>query len=717
MNLCQIFWKKKIGSVLLKLESLFHVSGKCIDQLVKDLLFISTEGSADAFRCVIEQTLKKHDCVLETSVITDLVKELCESSPLCKSLGLDGPFSSSYKRKEYYKENFQIVEPVAYVIDAKEKQSFQYVPILKVLSCLMNDMDVSQKALERSQISEQDVPTYRSFQDGLYFQQNPFLSEGEVKISLIFYIDEFEICNPLGTSRKKHKITAVYWVLGNLPSLLRSELSSIYLAVLCKAEDVKQHGYSVVLEPLLKDLGVLEREGIFISGLGKNVRGTVMCVVADNLAAHSLGGFVENFSGPYPCRFCLGQRSDFQLKEVRSGAFQRRTNVQHTLHIQTALEDTSVAHSFGVKRQCIMTDKLDYFHVLSGYPPDLLHDVFEGVVPVELALCLDIFIKKKYLTVSEINAAIQHFPFKWTDKTNCPKSLPLSFGTRKSTGGNAHENWALIRFLPFLIGPKIPVDEPAWLILMDLKEIVELIVSPVHTQESIGYLDIKISEHRHRFLSLFPQQKLLPKHNFLEHYPELIQAFGPLVAMWTMRFEAKHSFFKRVVQHTHSFRNILLSLAVKHQLLMAFHFYHSENFKPSLSVSHVSNVNLDLLRDDVQEAVRKQFPNETSIVLANTVSCYGTKYCKGMILAHGSTAGLPDFVQIHQLMVVNNSVGFIVKTRRAWYDEHLRSFELDAPGHVKVLLQEDLSDVVPLAAYTGRGKCMVTLKRFISIQF
>lgn len=130
----------------------------------------------------------------------------------------------------------------------------------------------------------------------------------------------------------------------------------------------------------------------------------------------------------------------------------------------------------------------------------------------------------------------------------------------------------------------------------------------------------------------------------------------------------------------------------------------------------MSNVNLDLLHD-VQEAVCKKFPNETSIVLANTISCYGTKYCKGMILAHGSTAGLPDFVQIHQLMVVNNSVGFIVKTCRAWYDEHLRSFELDAPGHVKVLLQEDLSDVVPLAAYTVRGKCMVTLKRFISIQF
>lgn len=351
---------KKIGSVLLKLESLFHVSGKCIDQLVEDLLFISTEGSAEAFRCVIEQTLKKHDCVLETSVVTDLAKELCESSPLGKSLRLDGPFSSSYKRKEYYKENFKIVKPVEYVVDAKQQQSFQYVPILKMLSHLMNDTDISQKALERSQISEQDVPTYRSFHDGQNFKQNPLLSEGEDTISLIVYIDDFEICNPLGTSRKKHKITAVYWVLGNVPSLLRSELSSIYLAVLCKAEDVKRHGYSVVLEPLLKDLGVLEKEGIFISSLGKNVRGTVMCVVADNSTAHSLAGFVENFSGPYPCRFCLGQHSDLQLKEVHSGAFQRRTHEQHTLHIQAALQDTTVGHSFGVKRQCIMTDKLDF---------------------------------------------------------------------------------------------------------------------------------------------------------------------------------------------------------------------------------------------------------------------------------------------------------------------------------------------------------------------
>ena len=70
---------------------------------------------------------------------------------------------------------------------------------------------------------------------------------------------------------------------------------------------------------------------------------------------------------------------------------------------------------------------------------------------------------------------------------------------RKTIGGNAiynNENWNLLRLLPFLIGPKIPEHEPAWQVLLDLKEIVELVVAPVHNNESIAYLECKISDHR-----------------------------------------------------------------------------------------------------------------------------------------------------------------------------------------------------------------------------
>lgn len=91
--------------------------------------------------------------------------------------------------------------------------------------------------------------------------------------------------------------------------------------------------------------------------------------------------------------------------------------------------------------------------------------------------------------------------------------------------------------------------------------------------------------------------------------------------------------------------------------------------------------------------------------------------CAGMILTHGSTAGLTDFAQIHQTLIVKNLVGFIVKTRVAWYDEHMRSFELETHGHLKLLLQSDLNDTLPLAAYIVGGKSMVTLKWCISVPF
>lgn len=158
----------------------------------------------------------------------------------------------------------------------------------------------------------------------------------------------------------------MYWILGNIPAQSQSALTSINLAVLCKAVDTKTFGYQKVLEPLLTDLRTLERDGLFVPGLGKVVKGTVMCVVADNLGAHSVAGFVESFSGCYACRFCLAQRSEYQSREVRSVFFQQRTEEQHAVHVQTALSSLNNSPCYGVKNQCALSEKLEHFHVTSG---------------------------------------------------------------------------------------------------------------------------------------------------------------------------------------------------------------------------------------------------------------------------------------------------------------------------------------------------------------
>lgn len=158
----------------------------------------------------------------------------------------------------------------------------------------------------------------------------------------------------LGHPEKKHKVTAVYWVLGNIPVHLRSTLTSIYLAILCKAEDTKQFGFRGVLEPLLIDFQSLEKDGLFVPGLGKVIKGTVVSVVAGNLGAHSVAGFVKYFTGSYICWFCLGERSEFQSKEVRCECFQRRTKEQHTLHVQMAVPSPNRTPCYGVKKLCIV---------------------------------------------------------------------------------------------------------------------------------------------------------------------------------------------------------------------------------------------------------------------------------------------------------------------------------------------------------------------------
>lgn len=473
-----------------------------------------------------------------------------------------------------------------------------------------------------------DVREYKSIRDGEYFKDNDFLSFEGPRIAIKLYVDDFEICKPLGTSRRKHKLCCVYWVLSNLPPGFTSKLSSIYPALLCKTDDLKVYGYEKLFEPLLQDLKTLEQHGIFVSQLGQFVKGSVQCVTADNLADHGIGGFVESFSHGSVCRFCTGDRSEFQTKDVRSGAFQLRTRDIHDVHVQSAQANNTI--SCGVKRHCILTKHLSHFHVTTGYPPDILHDLFEGVVPVELAHCISPLISKKYLTLFQLNTLIQTFPYKWGDKTNRPHAVPQSFTSSKSIGGNAHENWSLLRLLPLIIGQNIPENEPAWQIILDLKDIVELVVAHIHTDKTIAYLEAKICDHRQRYKELFPLVKLLPKHHFIEHYPQMIHCFGPLVSLWTMRFEAKHSFFKKVARNTKCFKNIQRSLAIKHQFMLAYYTHSSILKRSTLEVTNTSLVPVDVLSEGVMSVLKQSYPDITHVHLAKTVSCDGILYSEGM---------------------------------------------------------------------------------------
>ena len=132
-----------------------------------------------------------------------------------------------------------------------------------------------------------------------------------------------------------------------------------------------------------------------------------------------------------------------------------------------------------------------------------------------------------------------------------------------------------------------------------------------------------------------------------------------------------------------------------------------------ICVTKTSSLPLEILDTEIQQSLKAVYPTHTSVNLTNVAILHGTKYAAGMVLPHGSTGGLPDFVMISQIVVVDDSVSFIVKMLNSWYDEHFRAFILDHSGKMTLVQHCELGDTYPLAAYFVGGKHMVTLKRHI----
>lgn len=130
-----------------------------------------------------------------TAALAEIVKK---TNPLT-SLSKGGPFATEYKRTTYYKDSFKVIEPVEYFLDSSSQKQFVYIPILKVLTELLNRDDILDKILHETADQSGQIKTYR---DGLYCKGNPLLSSESLSIALGMYIDDYEVCNPLGTSKK-----------------------------------------------------------------------------------------------------------------------------------------------------------------------------------------------------------------------------------------------------------------------------------------------------------------------------------------------------------------------------------------------------------------------------------------------------------------------------------------------------------------------------------
>lgn len=135
-----------------------------------------------------------------------------------------------------------------------------------------------------------------------------------------------------------------------------------------------------------------------------------------------------------------------------------------------------------------------------------------------------------------------------------------------------------------------------------------------------------------------------------------------------------------------------------------------------MEVADVSTLPLDVINEDIAQAVKQKYPHMDTVDLTKHVSYSGFNYRIGMVVAHGSLAGLPEFSEIVHMIVLQETLIFIVKKLDAWYLEHYRSYALvmsTTTTQLRLVGAHELTDPYPLVHYMVGGRRLISLNRYI----
>lgn len=130
--------EQNFAAALPKLEHFAHVPGTKIDEFLEELHYLLCSATFPLFVNIIEAVLQKHASTTDKSVIKEVSTALSASHLFLNAIENGDCLSTSYLRNKFYKENFNVIESVEYMLDERQKNSFQYMPILKSLQKFFN---------------------------------------------------------------------------------------------------------------------------------------------------------------------------------------------------------------------------------------------------------------------------------------------------------------------------------------------------------------------------------------------------------------------------------------------------------------------------------------------------------------------------------------------------------------------------------------------------
>lgn len=563
--------QKSEALFLLKLKAEHNLSEKALNDIMdstKEMLQhqssvikqrLSTEIPEDFFQTV------NRDEMFRLDVFLGLETEHLREKFFRRHLGYIKPVSVKLGTEQVLKKvgnKHRFVE--------KEKNGF-FIPFFGQLHELLKMPEVQE---DLSAETESTFPLL-DFKDGLYHNKKYFDDHPDALLFCLYH-DDFEIVNPIGSHRKKHKISIFYWILLNINPAFRFKIQAIQLLGVANSSDVRKYGLSKLLEDFVESMKIIHKgKELEINGSTKTYYGTLYCVLGDTPAAQYLGGFKEGVSmAKKPCRTC-NITSDELGTQLSEHQVTLRNDLEYNDHCDALehLDNVSKgtrkywSKEYGVTKRSILASIPD-FEVTKCILHDPMHVLLEGIVKLELQLILHCFIEKKgYFTLQFLNNLIKTFPYSKAECSDKPQLLEKKALDRSNNFPmSAIETRNFFVLLPFMIGDVIDSEDKMWDNYIRLLKITLLVMSPFASFDTVETLEQLIYSFNYNFQKLHPEIPPFPKLHYLIHIPKQILNFGPGRSHMCTRLEAKHSFFKN--KKWRNFKSLPLSIALHHQRWM-----------------------------------------------------------------------------------------------------------------------------------------------------
>ena len=134
----------------------------------------------------------------------------------------------------------------------QRSDTIQYVPILTTLEILLQNEGIVYQ-IDRFPERIRTDGKIEDFCDGALYKTHPLFSTDHSALQIIAYYDNIELCNPLGTHVKQHKLGIVFFFFGKCPPKI-SVLTKGSLSCYCCPGKGHRKAWSkifnVVLQPL-----------------------------------------------------------------------------------------------------------------------------------------------------------------------------------------------------------------------------------------------------------------------------------------------------------------------------------------------------------------------------------------------------------------------------------------------------------------------------------